>query len=162
MRTMNYKGYTVYEDGRVIGVKGYFLKPGLSANGYYTVCICYNGIRESVCIHRLIAESFIPNPENKRTVNHINGIKTDNRIENLEWATFSENTQHAFRTGLSDRIGPAVRKQMQKTVVDTATGQQYPSATAAAASRGINQNTLRQWLLGYKPNKTTLQYLNNE
>jgi hypothetical protein len=76
-------------------------KPHLHPTGYFNVSLTIFGKQKLVAIHRLIAEAFIPNLENKSHVNHINGIKTDNRIENLEWCTVKENIQHAWRTGLA-------------------------------------------------------------
>jgi hypothetical protein len=75
------------------------LKPSIR-NGYFGVNLYINKKRISKSIHRIVAETFIPNPDNKPQVNHINGIKTDNRIQNLEWVTPSENITHSFRNGL--------------------------------------------------------------
>ena len=77
-----------------------YLKPAISKKGYLQVGLQVNGKLISKRVHRIIAETFIPNPENKPMVNHINGIKTDNRIGNLEWCTAKENVAHAISMGL--------------------------------------------------------------
>ena len=68
--------------------------------GYLHVLLSKNKKVKNILVHRLVAEAFIKNPQGKRTVNHINGVKADNRLSNLEWATQSENIKHAFANGL--------------------------------------------------------------
>lgn len=70
------------------------LSPETLRNGYLKLLICKNGVKKPCYVHRLVAETFIPNPDNKPEVNHKNGNKADNRVENLEWATRKENMQH--------------------------------------------------------------------
>lgn len=77
------------------------LKPIKSKIGYNVVFLTNNGLRKSKYIHRLIAEVFIPNPENKPQVNHIDGNKSNNSIDNLEWNTSKENVNHAIKIGLT-------------------------------------------------------------
>jgi hypothetical protein len=69
--------------------------------GYKVVLLCVSGNRKHITVHRLVALTFIPNPENKPTVNHKDGNKQNNCVDNLEWATFQENTKHSYDTGLS-------------------------------------------------------------
>ena len=83
------------------------LKPISTNNGYLRVSLSKNSVNNTYFVHRLVAQAFILNPENKPEVNHIDGDKTNNKIENLEWCTRSENIQHAFYTGLN-QIDPAL------------------------------------------------------
>lgn len=80
--------------------KDRILKSRLGSNGYYFIFLYKKSERKFFKINRLVAVAFIPNLENKPQVNHINGIKTDNRVENLEWVTARENINHALNTGL--------------------------------------------------------------
>lgn len=89
-----------YYTKRLLGEK--LLKPSLLNSGYFKVNFkdAILKINTNFLVHRLIALAFIENIDNKEQVNHINGVKTDNRIENLEWVTRSENVKHAIKLGL--------------------------------------------------------------
>lgn len=79
------------------------LKNQKQKTGYLTVTLSKNKKAKTALVHRLVANAFINNSENKMFVNHINGNKADNRTENLEWATRSENQKHAYKFGLQKR-----------------------------------------------------------
>ena len=85
-------------------VKGKFLKIRNGVHGYQVTCLTKNGVCKNKFIHRLVAEAFIPNLENKPQVNHIDGNKQNNNIKNLEWCSPKENSNHAFKTGLSKKV----------------------------------------------------------
>ena len=100
----NYHGYLVSKKGDVISKHGRKMKPRIN-KGYHYVGMWINKKKKMEKIHRLVAILFIDNPCNKPFVNHINGIKTDNKIENLEWVTAKENTNHAIMNGLFNVFG---------------------------------------------------------
>jgi len=99
-------GYKISNIGTAVDSNNNELKYYQNSSGYLVIWIHIKGKRNNVpkSIHRLVAESFIPNPDNKPEVNHINGKKYINVDLNLEWSTTSENILHAFRTGLKTAI----------------------------------------------------------
>lgn len=86
-------------------LKERIMKPQLCRKGYARVQFKVDNVSKSFAVHRMVAEAFIPNPEGKLEVNHINSIRDDNRLENLEWATHSENQVHAYKFGNRDHKG---------------------------------------------------------
>ena len=110
-----YKGlYRVSDDGKVKSVRrwiktrgngrreilGKVLTPGLSENGYLIVTLYRNNTRSVRLVHRLVAQAFIPNPNNKPEVNHLDNNKQNNRHLNLEWVTEKENQRKAIESGI--------------------------------------------------------------
>ena len=77
------------------------LRQSNTTTGYKKVELVKDGKRKSLKVHRLVAQAFIPNPQNKPQVNHLDGNKINNNVSNLEWATISENVQHGYDTGLN-------------------------------------------------------------
>lgn len=109
-----FENYQVSNLGRVKSLEKYYLMrnkhPLLLAekilklsksNKYLSIGFCINGKQKRISIHRLVALAFIPNLENKPMVNHIDGNKLNNRVENLEWCTAKENTIHSFKIGVN-------------------------------------------------------------
>lgn len=94
-------------------IKGKMLKKNLKKNGYYSVDLCKDGIVNSESVHRIVAEAFIPNLENRKVVNHINGNKTDNRVCNLEWVSYQGNHWHAREKKLLVNIGRHNNKRIR-------------------------------------------------
>jgi hypothetical protein len=93
---------TIYKDGRVARFSVTILKQSTTKKGYQSVYLSMKSKKYTRFVHRLVAESFIDNPEKKATVNHIDCNKKNNNVSNLEWMTNKENMRHAFSNGIYD------------------------------------------------------------
>ena len=182
----NYKGlYQVSNLGRVKNVKRivkisknkekykevpeHILKPYINKSGYAYVTLANNGNSKNVRVHRLVAETFIPNTYDKSQVNHINGIKTDNRVENLEWVTCQENIKKAWDTGLRDNNREIIKKCLiernkkrdysknkYKTIIiqydlNGNIIEKYKTMLEAGIKYNVHNSTISRWI----KNKTT-------
>lgn len=113
--------------------------------GYAFCGIKIKGKMRNKRVHRLVAQTYLPNPNNKPSVNHINGVKHDNRLSNLEWATISENTNHAYRYGFAQNASGYEDSQSYPVSMYNLDGEliaNFGSITEASKNTKIPKNTI--------------------
>ena len=137
----NYEGlYAITSCGKVWSYRSQkFLKPFDTGHGYLQVILRKDGQNKHFRIHRLVAEAYIPNPENKEEVNHIDEVRSHNWVGNLEWTTSSENKRHSPQTG---------KLKLFTKIRCVETGVIYSDGQAAADAIGIHRQGIQNVLHG--------------
>lgn len=143
-----FPNYRIWENGKI--ESRYKFKTNLVCNtwrelqhildkgvGYYVVTLSHGGLRKNKRVHRLLAEAFIPNPENKAHVNHIDGDKRNNALTNLEWTTERENARHAIQIGLVDLSRNHNREVIQINLETNTSIKEYISLHEASRATNI-------------------------
>jgi len=143
----NYSRYSIFSNGDIINDSTARKKKAtINKEGYYKVGLSSDDkTRRSFSVHRLVAELFVDNYENKPTVNHMDGDKSNNDYSNLEWATRSEQVKHAWDNNLiKDLEGRkrAIRAQEGKKVICITTGETYTSLGEAAEVKGLKKSNI--------------------
>lgn len=132
---------------------GRILKPTPDKKGYLRLRVTIGRKKYSFKVHRLVAEAFIPNPEGKKQVNHIDGNKANNTVSNLEWVSNKENAYHAMRNGLWDNVYEASRKENESrkraiTAFCLETGELLHFESIADAERALGTRHITDVLKG--------------
>lgn len=149
-----YPNYSVSDEGDVKNnTTGKILKPHLDSNGYLSVCLYREKKSSTKRIHKLVAEAYIPNPFNLPDVNHIDGIRTNNSKDNLEWRTRSGNMLHTYR-----ELGKKPRSTDRKAVLCVETGEMYSTVEAAAKSANRSSMAIRKCLYGWTKTSAGLHW----
>lgn len=140
------------------------LLPIDNGRGYLRVGLYGEGkTARLIYVHRLVAAAFIDNPSNLLTVNHIDGIKSNNNVWNLEWSSYGDNISHSYKTGLRDHCPKtnhlfAVAKTSKK-VLNESSGEVFSSVSEAARKNNLNAGTLSSWLTNKRTNRSPLKFL---
>lgn len=148
-----YPGYYIDSNGSAFHFNRQ-MNNNINRDGYVSISLTNNKVRKFKLAHRLVAIAFIPNPENKRTVNHKNGIKHDNILENLEWATDSENQLHSYRLGLSSAPSGANSRYSKKVKQLSLSGEYiktWDSLHCVTKEVGFNYKNISLCALGKRP-----------
>jgi hypothetical protein len=133
--------YAISREGEILSLlTDQIVRPTVNSEGYLKITLWKDGKSYTRRVHRLVAEQFIPNPDNLPVVNHIDGNKKNPHVSNLEWCTQQENVQHAFNTGLTT-------KTSDKIVV-RGDGRVYKSLTEAAAMNNITKSAISKVING--------------
>lgn len=160
--------YFVSSFGRVKSVffnKEKILKQVKHPLGYLKVNLYKNKKMKTHFVHQVVASMFVENKKNNREVNHKDGVKTNNSVENLEWSTTQENIKHAHRIGLCDKQRKSSSERVKKNkivskeVLDLETGIFYPSLSKGCYATNINKDT-ESYRIRTK-NKNRFIYTNN-
>jgi hypothetical protein len=127
-------------------MKGHQLIIAICKHGYQYVTFSKEGKSKKFKVHRLIAIHFIPNPNNHELINHINGIRDDNRIHNIEWCDHSHNMKHKFLIGNDSNEG--AQNAYSKKVIQLSTGFIFDTIKEAAKAFGVHHQTLSDMITG--------------